>query len=201
MNTGRPGSSSCSEGISVPSARRTAKRGAVSPMPAPTIATAGASVDSASGATVAGSCCVGGDSMVAVALDVGRTSDGAAAIDGCGASVGSDVPAEVSCVAATNPALSVAVPVGGDSAGLHANAAEIVTAAINVNAIRLLVFIGSMGSANGAGGYPHQLGNWMSFRRCSFCSSASRLAGMTLGLVCISWKYGTHSSARPITCR
>jgi hypothetical protein len=199
MNTGRPGSSSCSEEISVPSVRWTAKRGAVSPMPVPTSATAGASVDSA--AAVAASCFGGGDSMVAVALDAGRTSDGAAAIDGCGASVGSDALAEVSCVAATKLALSVAGPVGGDSVGLHANAAQIVTATINISAIRLLVFIGSMGSANGAGGYPHQLGNWMSFRRCSFCSSASRLAGMTLGSACISWKYGTHSSARPITCR
>ena len=199
MNTGRPGSSSCSEEISVPSVRWTAKRGAVSPMPVPTTATAGASVDSA--AAVAASCCGGGDSMVAVALVAGRTSDGAAAIDGCGACVGSNALAEVSCVAATKPALSVAGPVGGDSVGLHANAAQIVTAAINISAIRLLVFIGSMGSANGAGVYPHQLGNWMSFRRCSFCSSASRLAGMTLGSACISWKYGTHSSARPITCR
>ena len=199
MNTGRPGSSSCSEEISVPSVRWTAKRGAVSPMPVPTAATAGASVDSA--ATVATFCCGGDDSMVAVALVAGRTSDGADAIDGCGACVGSNALAEVSGVAATNPASSVAGPVVGDSVGLHANVAQIVTATINISAIRLLVFIGSMGSANGAGGYPHQLGNWMSFLRCSFCSSASRLAGMTLGLACISWKYGTHSSARPITCR
>ena len=168
-------------------------------MPVPTTATAGASVDSA--AAVAASCCGGGDSMVAVAIDAGRTSDGAAAIDGCGACVGSNALAEVSGVAATNPASSVAGPVVGDSVGLHANVAQIVTATINISAIRLLVFIGSMGSANGAGVYPHQLGNWMSFRRCSFCSSASRLAGMTLGLACISWKYGTHSSARPITWR
>ena len=201
MNTGRPGSRSCSEEISVPSVRWTAKRGAVSPMPVPTAATAAASVDSAAAATVAASCFGGGDSMVAVALVAGRTSDGAAAIDGCGACVGSNALAEVSGVAATNPASSIAGPVGGDSVGLHANVAQIVTATINISAIRLLVFIGSMGSANGAGGYPHQLGNWMSFRRCSFCSSASRLAGMTLGSACISWKYGTHSSARPITCR
>ena len=221
MNTGRPGSSSCSEAISVPSVSWTAKSGAAYPTLVPTLAVGGAVV----GAAVGSDGWVGSDVTSAVSgvgvgsADVSFVTD--TAVGGVVAAPevavsGVDWTTAVVCgiswdvanatVLVGSSGLTVVAAAGWDT-GVGASGwpqemtAAISTTASAANNLMPIMFIVSGGSANGAGGYPHQLGNWTSFRRCSFCSSASRLAGMTLGLACISWKYGTHSSARPITCR